>query len=132
MRYAYLDASAIAKLVVAEPESGALQRDLAGRAGVLTSRLGAVEVRRAARRIRGSRVLQHADGVLASFVLMELSPPILERASRVAPPELRTLDAIHLATATMLVLPGVDFITYDRRLAAAATAAGLTVVQPGA
>lgn len=130
-RYAYLDASAIAKLVVAEPESDALQRDLAQRAGLLSSRLGAVEVERAARRTKAPRVLQHVKDVFAALVLLELTPAILERAGRLSPPELRTLDALHLATATMLTLPGLDFITYDGRLADAARAAGLLVVQPG-
>jgi predicted nucleic acid-binding protein len=130
-RYAYLDASAIAKLVVAEAESDALQRDLALRSGLVSSRLGAVEVQRAARRSRMPRVLQHAEDVLAALVLLELTPAILERAGRLAPPELRTLDALHLATAMMLTLPGLDFITYDGRLADAARAAGLAVVQPG-
>jgi len=130
-RYAYLDASAIAKLVVAEPESDALQRDLAHRAGLLSSRLGATEVQRAAGRSKSPRVLQHVEDVLAAFVLLELTPAILERAGRLAPSELRTLDAVHLATAGTLTLPGLDFITYDGRLADAARATGLAVVQPG-
>ena len=65
--YAYLDASAIVKLVVAEPETAALERDLADRIALLTSRLSATEVLRAARRQPHRRVLQQAEEVLDSF-----------------------------------------------------------------
>jgi uncharacterized protein len=129
--YAYLDASALAKLVVVEPETAALEHDCAARAGLLSSRLGATELRRAARRAGHRRVVQQVEDVLAAVVLVEVSPSVLDRAGRLTPPGLRTLDAIHLATATTLALPGLEFVTYDARLAAAARAAGLTVAQPG-
>jgi len=128
--YAYLDASALAKLVVAEPETAALENDLAHRAGLLSSRLGAAELRRAAARARRSDVLEHVEAVLEAVVLVEVTPAILERAGRLAPAELRTLDAIHLATALTLSLTDLDFITYDQRLADAARDAGLRVRQP--
>jgi predicted nucleic acid-binding protein len=129
-RYAYLDASALAKLVIAEPESDALQRDLAHRDGLLSSRLSAVELHRAARRAGQARILQQVDDVLASLVLIELSPAIVDRACRIGPANLRTLDALHLATASTLTLPQLDVITYDERLAAAARASGLDIAQP--
>jgi predicted nucleic acid-binding protein len=130
-RYAYLDASAIVKLIVAEPETAALERDLADRAGLFCSRLGAAEVIRAARRRANRRVLQQTDDVLDALVLMEVTPPILKRAAELAPEDLRTLDAIHLATALSVGIPDLDFLTYDRRLADAAKAHGLGVLEPG-
>ena len=128
--YAYLDASALAKLVVVEPETAALERDAAGRAGLLSSRLGATELRRAAGRVGKRRVVQQVEDVLAAVVLVEVTAAILERAGRLNPPELRALDAIHLATALTLSIADLDFVTYDARLAAAARATGLTVAQP--
>jgi hypothetical protein len=128
--YAYLDASALAKLVVAEPETAALENDAAHRAGLLSSRLGAAELRRAAVRVARGDVLQHVEDVLDSVVLVEVSPAILDRAGRLAPAALRTLDAIHLATALTLPFADLDFITYDHRLAGAARDAGLRVHQP--
>ena len=128
--YAYLDSSALAKFVVAEPETPALERDAASRKGLLSSRLGATELRCAVRRAGHRRLLQQLDDVLDAVVLVELSPVILDRAGHLAPPLLRTLDAIHLATALSLNLKGCDFITYDDRLADAAGAAGLNVRQP--
>src|SRR2546427_288744 len=75
--FAYLDASAIVKLVVAEPETAALERALEDRAGLFSSRLGAAEVIRAARRRSNRRVLQQTDEVLDALVLMDVTPPIL-------------------------------------------------------
>jgi hypothetical protein len=129
--YAYLDASAIVKLAVIEAETAALETDAASRDGLLSSRLGATEARRAARRAGNRRVIHQIDEVLESLVLVELTPAIVSRAGLVGPPEMRTLDALHLATALSLTLPSLDFITYDRRLASAAAAAGLRVAQPG-
>ena len=128
--YAYLDASAIVKLVVAEPETAALERDVAGRIALLSSRLSATEVLRAARRHPLRRVLQQAEDVLDSFVLMEVTSAILKRAGALGPTDLRTLDAIHLATALGLGLANLEFLTYDVRLARAARAHGLSVSKP--
>lgn len=128
--YAYLDASALAKLVVTEPETAALESDAAHRAGLLSSRLGAAELRRAAARAARPDVLQQVEDVLEAVVLIEISPAILERAGRLTPTMLRTLDAVHLATAMTLPFADLDFITYDLRLAEAARAAGLRVCQP--
>jgi hypothetical protein len=62
--------------------------------------------------------------------LIELSRDLLEHAATVGPPRLRTLDAIHLATA-LQVQPD-ELVAYDRRLLDAAAAAGLSVASPGA
>ena len=130
--YAYLDASAIVKLVVAEPETAALERDLADRTALLSSRLSATEVLRAARRGAHRRVLQQAEDVLDSLVFLEITPAILRRAASFEQAELRTLDAIHLATALSLDVADLDFLAYDERLARVARAHGLGTAAPGA
>ncbi len=127
---AYLDSSALLKLVVHEPETSALEKDVAGREGLVTSRLAVLECRRAARRVPHAPILQRVDDVLEAVYLLDLTPAILEEAATLDPPGLRSLDAIHLATA-LSIGTALDVITYDARLAEAARAAGLTVVQPG-
>jgi uncharacterized protein len=128
--YAYLDASAIVKLVVAEAHTADVERDAATRTALLSSRLSATEVMRAARRQPQRRVLQQVEDVLESFVLLDVTAAILKHAARLAPTELRTLDAIHLATALSLGLDNLDFLTYDTRLATAARTHGLSVIGP--
>jgi predicted nucleic acid-binding protein len=129
-RYAYLDASAIVKLMVLEDETAALEADAANRSGLLTSRLGITEVRRAARRAGGRRLLQHVEDVLEALVVLEMTPAMFDRATSLAHSTLRTLDALHLAAALELDLPSLDFITYDARLADAARRHGLSVAVP--
>ena len=131
MGIAYIDASALLKLAVHEAETSALEAYLAQCDGVVASRLAAVECRRAARRASRARVLQAVEHVLDAVYLLEITPAILEHAALADPPLLRTLDAIHLATALSIGDPGIGVIAYDSRLAEAARASGLTVVQPG-
>jgi predicted nucleic acid-binding protein len=64
------------------------------------------------------------------MVLVEISPQVRALAQTVMPPAVRTLDAIHLATALRMSDQLTSFVTYDRRLADAAIAAGLTVDSP--
>jgi predicted nucleic acid-binding protein len=60
-----------------------------------------------------------------------LAPGIVRAAGLLPPPALRSLDAIHLASARHVNDPDLEFVTYDARLADAARANGLRVVQPG-
>jgi len=64
------------------------------------------------------------------MVLVEISAQVRALAQTVTPPAVRTLDAIHLASALPLSDQLTSFVTYDRRLADAAIAAGLTVDSP--
>lgn len=128
---AYIDSSALLKLVAREPETSALENDVAGREGLVSSRLAVLECRRAARRVPHAPILQRVDDLLEAVYLLDLSPAILEQAVAFDPPALRSLDAIHLATALSIGDTALDVITYDARLAEAGRAAGLTVVQPG-
>lgn len=124
---AYVDASAIVKLVIDEPESMALLHWYHQCERVVTSRVGVIETRRAVRR-RDHEPDQLA-AVLARLEVFELDRQVDRVAGRLGPPALRTLDAIHLATA--LSIQSVDaFVTYDDRQADAARAVGLPVVRP--
>lgn len=130
MNRAYFDSSAIVKLGHLEPESLALVDYLADAPrSVATSVIADVEVRRSLERLRslGADPSEHVQG----FFLIDLSRDIRNRAVTVVPSGLRSMDAIHLATALDLESPDLDFITYDDRLAAAARQHGLRVVQPG-
>ena len=127
----YADASALVKLIVDEAESPAARAYLVPGLQVAASRLVAAEVPRALRR-RYDADPAWAEGVLREIDMIDVSPLILSRAARLEPPALRTLDAVHLASALELGADLEAFVTYDARLAAAARGAGLTVVSPGA
>jgi len=129
--YAYLDASAIVKLIVAEPETGALEQYVLERDGLVGSRLALTEVLRAIRRSGRRRTIETAEDVFESLVLVDVTRAVLARAATLPPHDLRTLDAIHLATALSLDLPALAVVSYDQRLAGAARLAGLAVDQPG-
>ena len=128
---AYVDSSALLKLVVREPETAALEADLAARDGLVASRLAVVECRRAARRASHSRLLHTVDEILDAIYLLEMTPAILDAAAQADPPLLRSLDALHVATALSVGDAQMEVITYDQRFADAARAHGLTVLQPG-
>lgn len=128
---AYIDSSALLKLVVREEETSALEADLAARDGLVTSRLALLECRRAARRVPHRRLVQTVDAVFEAVYLLEITPSILDAAAALNTPHLRSLDAIHVATAMSVGDPALDVLTYDTRCADAARASGLTVVQPG-
>ncbi len=127
----YLDASAIVKLAIREPESDAVETHMASREALISSRLGEAEVLRAVRRVGSEVAIERAQEALRAFFLRDVDVDILRRAGLLDPPELRPGDAIHLATALAIADPELEFVTYDNRLAKAAEAAGLRVVQPG-
>jgi uncharacterized protein len=128
---AYIDSSAVLKLAIHEPETAALEAHVAGCEGLVSSRLAVLECRRAAGRASRVRVLQAVDDVLDAIYLLDITEAILDDAATADPSLLRSLDAIHLATALSIGDAQVEVITYDKRFADAARANGLTVVQPG-
>jgi predicted nucleic acid-binding protein len=131
MSLLYLDASALVKLVVAEPESSALTEFLASWPDRLSSALSLTEIPRALRRARfGSAERQRAHRVLARISLVDVDRRILTTAASLEPPHLRTLDAIHLATALAVREDLAGLVTYDRRLATAAERSDLEVFAP--
>ena len=128
---AYLDASALVKLIAPEDESTAMAAFVTEHRSQSTSVVGLVEVRRAAARRPGVAEARVED-VLARIAGVALEPSILTAAATIESPTLRTLDAIHLASAAALSADLEAFVTYDRRLAEAARALGMPVVSPGA
>ena len=126
----YLDSSALAKLVIREPESHALRTFLKRSEMMLSSAIAETELLRAARRI-SEQTVNAAPRMLSVVALMEVSREILSSASLLEPASLRTLDSIHLATALELADELDSFVTYDFKLAEAARSAGLPVAQPG-
>jgi PIN domain. len=128
MTAAYVDASALTKLVLDEPESAAMRRWYVENNQVLCSRIGIVETRRAVGRFRHDPT--HLDVIMRSVEVVELDADIAREAAGLGPATLKTLDAIHLATAVAIGAEIDAFVTYDDRLAIAARAAGLPVVRP--
>ncbi len=126
----YLDSSAIVKLVVPEPESAALHRFLASEPEWVSSALSSLEVLRALqRREVADPQLERARELLARIALAPVDDRVLAVAARMPPSALRSLDAVHLATAQSLF--GIEaFLTYDKRQLAAAVATGLPAISP--
>jgi uncharacterized protein len=132
----YADPSALVKLVRDEPESNALRAFLAN-ADLVSSDLALTEIPRAVRRaVRDDPnlpldlLLDRAGALLEAIALRPLDRPLLLAAGALGEPALRTLDAIHVASA--LDLQPVDaFVTYDERQAAAARLAGMRTMSPG-
>lgn len=125
----YMDSSAITKLVVDEAESAALRAFLASGPVVATSALALVEVVRAVR-AQGPAAVALARAVLSTIEIVELTDSIASDAATLDPPLLRSLDAIHLATARALGDQLGPVITYDRRMQEAIIALGLTLAAP--
>ena len=126
----YMDASALVKLVVGEAQTAALRTYLTHRPHRVTSVLARVEVARALGRI-GVDQEARLEAVLEGLIVVELADDIVARAGRVGPPTLRTLDAIHMATALELGADLIALVTYDGRLADSARALGISVAAPG-
>ncbi len=128
----YLDSSALIKLWRPEVESGAL-RDWWGTMAeeAISSRLAITEVQRALRRLGASaEVLAAADELTASIAAMPVDPRI-NAAGALEAAAIRSLDAIHLASALSLGPALQALCTYDDRVTHAARAHGIETVAPG-
>ena len=131
MSLVYLDSSALVKLVVAEPESSVLADFLRGWSERVSSAVALTEVPRALRRAGfGASERRRSREVMARIALVDVDRRILVAAAALDPPALRTLDAIHLATALAVREDLETIVTYDRRLAAAAERVHLEVSVP--
>jgi predicted nucleic acid-binding protein len=128
----YLDSSALMKLVRYEDETAALREwlDVRPEEPVASSELGRVEVLRAARRA-GDQAMAEARAVVGDLDLVPLSRAVQDVACDIGDPLLRTLDALHLASALLLGDELTAFVAYDQRLDAGAHAVGLVVTRPG-
>jgi uncharacterized protein len=127
----YLDASAFVKTVVAEPEAASLNRYLEQHAEqrVVSSALLRAEAVRAVRHLE-PRFLAQARLALRRVELVGVDDQILDVAATLDPRILRTLDAIHLATALALESDLDAVVTYDQRMADGARLLGLAVASP--
>ncbi len=126
----YLDTSAMVKLVAAEPESKSLIDWLNDHPdeSLVTSSIGRIELIRAASRIGAVTAALRLASTIDTLVL---SDSVAAMAATIGPPELRTLDAIHLATAHMHQSRLLAFCAYGHRLSAAARLHQLLIAAPG-
>ena len=127
----YLDTSATVKLVTAEQESPALINWLNAHPDehLATSAIGHIELIRAATRA-GAAAAAAARNVSSTIDTLVLTDTIAAIAATIPPAELRTLDAIHLATAHAHRHSLTAFCVYDRRLFEAAESQDLPTVSP--
>jgi predicted nucleic acid-binding protein len=128
MNVAYVDASALTKLILDEPGSVAMHRWYVEAERIASSVVGVIETRRAV--ARHLDTFEGLDVLLRSVVRIEVDRIVAALAATLELAALRTLDAIHLASAMGLSDQLDAFVTYDDRLAAAARAVGLPVVRP--
>jgi predicted nucleic acid-binding protein len=125
----YVDSSALVKLAVEEPESGALRRHLRRRRPLMSSALARAEVRRALLG-EGEAGLARGRAVLNRVDLLRVSDRVLNAAGALHPVDLRSLDAIHLATAQQLATDLAHIVTYDDRMIQGARALSIKTVTP--
>lgn len=125
----YLDSSAIVKLIAREPESTALRSFLRPSSVLITSALARTEVNRAVMGL-GQRFHRQAAAIFTRLDLMRVSSRVLDDAGRLEASSIRSLDAIHLASARLLGSSLSGLVTYDRRMAHAADAFGWPVHSP--
>ena len=128
-RATYVDSSALVKLAVRERESAVLRRYLARQRPLVSSALARTEVARALLPL-GPDAVRRGREVLARVELLRINDRVLDAAGLLEPTELRSLDAIHLASAEQFGPDLRAFVTYDERLAAAAAARGFRVIGP--
>lgn len=126
---AYFDASALHKLVVTEPETEALRQETQAWPRRATSRLAVVELIRSVRRADPA-LEPAARRLIGGVTLLADSNRVLLDATQLEPQTLRTLDAIHVATALRVRSALAAFVSYDRRQLEAAEAQGLPTASP--
>jgi predicted nucleic acid-binding protein len=125
---AYLDSSAYVKLVLPEPESGALVHWLRRWPEQVSASLLRVEVSHAVR-LHGPEAVARARRLWTRMTFVGLTEPLLDTAASI-PLQVRSLDAIHLAAALSLGDDLAGLVTYDQRLGSAARAYGIVVHSP--
>ncbi|MEJ7714703.1 MAG: type II toxin-antitoxin system VapC family toxin [Thermoleophilaceae bacterium] len=124
-----MDSSAYVKLPLAERERDALRAELGRWEGYVSSALLSIEAVRACARY-GPEYANQALAGLAGLALVPVDDKVMSAAARVEPSSLRTLDALHLATALSLGADVGVLIAYDQRLLAAADQHNIPTARP--
>lgn len=129
MRTVYLDTSVLGRILLDEPDTPAIRRELGHFERHISSGLLSVELHRLGLRVN---MLAVVSELLSGKVLIPVDAEILAAAETITPPTVATLDAIHLATAVSLSNTGkLDaLMTYDKQLATGAREHGLEVLAP--
>ena len=78
----------------------------------------------------GDAAVARGEDVLRRIQLLRVNDRVLREAGRMEPADLRSLDAIHLASAQLIGSSIKQIVTYDERMAAAARASGWAVAAP--
>jgi predicted nucleic acid-binding protein len=128
----YMDTSALVKLVVAEPESQALQHFLGERDedSLFSAALARTELIRAVAP-NGPEAIAKARNLLQGLDIVVLTRHLLDDAGTLLPLQLRSLDAIHLVAAQRAGDTLQAVVTYDFRMLSAAADLGITTASPG-
>jgi uncharacterized protein len=124
----YVDTSAFLKLLISEAQSEEMAAAVLD-ADLWSSTLLAVEAHRAAKRLGVPDA--EVDELLTEVSLVLPAAATYFAAQSIGSAELRTLDALHLASALELGIDLEGVFTYDKRLAIAAETAGVAVLSPG-
>ncbi|HET9517146.1 MAG TPA: type II toxin-antitoxin system VapC family toxin [Actinoplanes sp.] len=127
----YLDTSAALKLLAEESDSRAFAAFYDSEVGAtwISSALLRIELIRAVGRVLPA-ALPEARALLLAINFVSIDDEVVEAAMNEPDRMLRSLDAIHLATARMLGSDLEGLVTYDGRLAGAAKDAGIPVIDP--
>lgn len=130
----YADSSALVKLAVLEAETDALRDELMRWPIVATSVISEIELPRAIGRAKEAGMAGGDDfaawSITAAALKVELTPAIRRRAAELEPAGLRTLDAIHVASALSFDADLAGLLTYDQRMQRAAAEHGIGVLAP--
>ena len=136
----YADSSAVLRWLFGESQGSQIEELLRGATKVVCSRLTLTEVRRTIRRALAQGVLDEVSSgaafdafaqAAARWGVLEIGRDVAERAERPFPVEpVRTLDALHLASAIMLrqALPDLQLLSTDDRVRTNGARMGFTVV----
>jgi uncharacterized protein len=129
VRTVYLDTSVLGRILLDEPDTPAIRRELGHFERHISSGLLSVELHRLGLRVN---MLAVVSELLSGKVLIPVDAEILAAAETITPPTVATLDAIHLATAVSLSNAGkLDaLMTYDKQLATGVREHGLEVLTP--
>lgn len=131
----YLDTSALVKLIVQEAETAPLRRwlALADDRDHVTSAISRVELMRAAQRTNDTEILANAQRILTEDLdILSLTDELIKTAETIGPPSLRSLDAIHLASAAHIAAALTAVVAYDHRLIEGCRNLDYPVESPGA